>query len=185
MQIPAGDERRLRIAGDAYNFIEGEVRPFLVAGGRLWSKGSQGYPRQLRQRLHGLDAAHPVTFATPDAMSLDRSQRVVEHVVPMKRIAIEIVDPRQADPRSNTTAEPIAGGPASSPEHLLMIFDQLLVKCWVTAAEHDRLNRTGPSFQWDAPDGDGWARYRQAGVAAHPLTSSGELSLDSSAPHDE
>lgn len=145
MQIPTDDERRLRIAGDAYNFIESEVRPFLAAGGRLWSKGSQGYPRQLRQRLNGLDAAHQVTFATQDAMRLDRSERVVEHVVPMKRIAIELVDPRQADPRSNTTAEPIAGGPASSSEHLLLIFDQLLVKCWVTAAEHDRLNRAGPS----------------------------------------
>jgi hypothetical protein len=185
MQIPTGDERRLRIAGVAYNFIESEVRPFLAAGGRLWSKGSQAYPRQLRQRLHGLDAAHQVKFATEDAMRLNREERVVEHVVPMKRIAIEIVDQRQADPRSNTRAEPIAGGPASSPEHLLRIFDQLLVKCWVTAAEHDRLNRTGPSFQWDAPDGDGWARYRQAGVVAHPLTASGELSLDSSAPHGE
>ncbi len=185
MQIPGGDERRLRIAGDAYDFIESEVRPFLATGGRLWSKGSRGYPRRLRQKLHGLDAAHPVTFATQDAMRLERRQRVVEHVVPIKRIAIEIVDPRQADPRSNTMAEPIAGGPASSPEHLVMVFDQLLVKCWVTADEHDRLNRTGPSSQWDAPDGDGWARYRQAGVVAHPLTAAGELSLDSSTPHHE
>lgn len=185
MQIPAGDERRLRIAGEAYDFIEGEVRPFLASCGRLWSKGSRGHPRQLRQRLQGLDAAHPVTFATRDAMSLERSQRVVEHVIPTKRIAIEIVDPRQADPRSNAMAEPIVGGPASSPEHLVMIFDQLLVKCWVTAEEHDRLNRTSSSFQWDTPDGDGLARYRQAGVVAHPLTAFGELSLDSSAPHPE
>ena len=185
MRIPTGDERRLRIARDAYEFIEGEVRPFLAAGGRLWSKGSRGYPRRLRQRLQGLDAAHPVLFATQDAMRLDRSQRIVEHVVPMKRIVIEIVDPHQADPRSNRVADPIAGGPAISPEHLILIFDQLLEKCWVTADEHDRLNRTGPSFQWDAPDGDGWSRYRQAGVAAYRLTAYGELPRDLPTPHRE
>jgi hypothetical protein len=185
MRIPTGDERRLRIARDAYAFIEGEVRPFLAAGGRLWSKGSRGYPSRLRQRLQGLDAVHPVLFATQDAMRLDRSQRIVEHVVPMKRIVIEIVDPLQADPRSNRVADPIAGGPAISPEHLILIFDQLLEKCWVTADEHDRLNRTGPSFQWDAPDGDGWSRYRQAGVAAHRLTADGELPHDLPTRHRE
>lgn len=175
MQTSGVDERRLRIAKDAYDFIEGEVRPFLDAGGRLWSKGSLGYPARLRIMLQGLDAIHAVNFATSDAMQLDRDRRIVEHVVPMKRIVIEIVDPRQADPRSNRVAEPIAGGPASSPEHLLAIFDQILVKCWVTSEEHDRLNRTGASFQWDAPDGDGWARYTQAGVAAYPLDSNGDL----------
>ncbi len=169
MRIPSGDERRLRIATEAYEFIEGEVRPFLAAGGRLWSKGSLGYPARLRQMLQGLDSAHPVTFATHDAMRLDPGQRVVEHVVPVKRIVIELVDPGQADPRSNTAAEPLAGGPAISPEHLIVIFDQLLLKCWVTAEEHERLNRIGPSFQWDAPNGDGWARYRMAGVKAQPL----------------
>lgn len=178
MRTPIGDERRLRIATEAYEFIEAEVRPFLAAGGRLWSKGSRRYPRLLRQMLQGLDAAHTVTFATHDAMRLDRSQRVVEHVVPMKRIVVEIVDPGQADPRSNSMVEPIVGGPAISPEHLIAIFDQLLVKCWVTSDEHDRLNRTGPSFQWDAPGGDGWARYRQAGVEAYPLASNGDLTRD-------
>lgn len=178
MRTPVGDERRIRIATEAYEFIDGEVRPFLVAGGQLWSKGSRGYPRRLRQMLQGLDAAHSVDFATHDAMRLDRSQRIVEHVVPMKRIVVEIVDPRQADPRSNSTVVPIAGGPATSPEHLILIFDRLVVKCWVTAEEHDRLNRTGPSFQWDAPDGDGWARYRQATVTALRLTAHGDLARD-------
>lgn len=178
MRIPSGDERRLRVAMVAYQFIEGEVRPFLAAGGRLWSKGSRGYPSRLRQMLQGLNDAHAVEFATHDAMQLDRSLRIVEHVTPMKRIVVEIVDPAQADPRSNSVADPIAGGPATSPEHLISIFDRLLVKCWVTADEHDRLNRTGPSFQWDAPDGDGWARYSQAGVAAYRLRANGDLLSD-------
>lgn len=177
-ELPSVDQRRLWIAKEAYEFIEGEVRPFLAAGGRLWSKGSQGYPRRLRQMLQGLDRAHTVTFATHEAMLLDRSQRKVEHVVPMKRIVVEIVDPGQADPRSNSVVDPIAGGPATSPEDLLSIFDRLLVKCWVTGDEHDRLNRAGRSFQWDAPDGDGWSRYRQAGVIAYRLTVSGDLDRD-------
>lgn len=96
----------------------------------------------------------------------------------MKRIVIEIVDPRQADPRSNTRTTSIAGGPASSPEELLAIFDRLLVKCWVTSEEHDRLNVAGRSLQWDAPDGDGWARYEQAGVVAYRLTPSGQMIRD-------
>lgn len=102
-------------------------------------------------------------------MRLDLVERVVEHVVPMKRIVIEIVDPGQADPRSNSASRAIADGPATSPEHLIRIFDELLVKCWVTKEEHNLLNRTGRSFQWDAPGGDGWARYRAAGVVARPL----------------
>lgn len=128
--------------------------------------------------LEGLDRSHTVTFATQDAMLIDVGLRKVEHVVPMKRIVIEIVAPDQADPRSNSVTAPIAGGPATSPEDLISIFDRLLVKCWVTGDEHDRLNRAGRSFQWDAPDGDGWSRYRQAGVTAYPLTASGDLDRD-------
>lgn len=169
MNSSSGDDRRLRVAVQAFDLIQSEARPFLAAGGRLWSKGSGRYPSRLRQILRGLDKDHEVTYATQDAMQLPRNQRVVEHVIPIKRIIIEIVDPRQADPRSNTHQEPIAGGPATSPEHLISIFDRLLQKCWVTQDEHDRLNRAGRSLQWDAPDGDGWARYRLSGVVAHRL----------------
>ncbi len=162
-------DRRLQIAATAYKLIEAEVRPHLHTGSRLWSKGSAGYPTRLRKILAPLDDAHPVTFATDAAMSLDRRERVVEHVMPVKRLIIELVDPRQADPRVNGSFEPIAGGPATSPEHLLSIYDQLLQKCWVTPDEHARLNRAARSTQWDAPNGDGWARYRAAGVVAHAL----------------
>lgn len=65
--------------------------------------------------LSGLDSAHSVTFATPDSLKLDLVERVVEHVVPMKRIVIEIVDPSEADPRSNSSSTAIANGPATSP----------------------------------------------------------------------
>lgn len=163
------DERRLRIATEVHDLVDSEVRPHLAVGGNLWTKGSRGYPSRLRHMLRGLDDVHDVRFATHDAMQLDLAERVVEHVIPFKRIIVEIVDPSQADPRSNTLQEPIAGGPATSPEHLLPIFDKLVQKCWVTKDEHDRLNRAGRSFQWDAPDGDGWARYRLAGVVAYPL----------------
>ncbi|MFF2371822.1 hypothetical protein [Agromyces sp. NPDC058110] len=163
------DERRIRIATKAFNLIESEVRPLLATGGRLWSKGSGGYPSRLRQILRGLDKAHGVTYATHDAMELPPGQRRVEHVIPVKRIIIEIVDPSQADPRSNTQSAPIAGGPAASPTHLIAIYDRLVQLCWVTPEEHDRLNRAERSFQWDAPDGDGWSRYRLAGVVAHRL----------------
>lgn len=128
--------------------------------------------------LQGLDSAHVATFTTVDSMRRDGLHRIVEHVVPMKRIVVEIVDPRQADPRSNSNAEPIAGGPAMSVEHLILIFDQLLVKCWVTADEHYRLNRTGPSFQRDATEGYGWSRFAQGGVLAHRLTANGDLPED-------
>lgn len=175
MRIPGDDKHRLRIANLAYDIIDNEVRPFLDAGGLLWSKGSRGYPSRLRRVLAPLDSAHSVTYATVDAMQVEREERVVEHVVPMKRIVIELVDPSQADPRSNQTTAAIAGGPATSPEHLILIFDKLLVKCWVTAEEHNLLNRTARSFQWDAPEGDGWARYRAAGVTAYPLDGNGQL----------
>jgi len=121
-----------------------------------------------------LDKAHVVTFATHDPMLLDSSQRQIEHVVPMKRIVIEIVDPGQADPRSNSRFDAIAGGPATSPEDLIAVFDRLLVKYWVTAELHDRLNRAGRSLQWDTPDGDGWSRYRLAVVTAYRLTANGD-----------
>jgi hypothetical protein len=168
------DHERLEIASRAFELIDAEIRPFLAVGGQLWTKGSNGYPARLRQILRGLDKAHRVTFATHEAMQLHPENRVVEHVIPMKRIVIEIIDPSQADPRSNSNNAPIADGPAQSPQHLITIFDTLLQKCWVTPTEHERLNRAGRSFQWDAPDGDGWARYRSAGIEAYSLDETGE-----------
>ncbi|MGK0721935.1 hypothetical protein [Leucobacter sp. W1478] len=170
--------RHLQIAEEAFDLIENEIRPFLADGGRLWTKGSKGYPSQVRRLLRGLDVTHNVTHATLDALELEESQRIVEHVIPMKRIIIEIIDPTQADPRSNSTNGPIAGGPAQSPAHLLSIFEALLQKCWVTASEHDRLNRAGRSHQWDAPGGNGWDRYRQAGVVAHRIDTNEDLTPD-------
>lgn len=163
------DEFRRQVAAQAFDLVETEIRPFLAAGGRLWTKGSRGYPTQLRRLLERLEVDCPVAYTTEDAMLLPERMRVVEHVLPMKRIVVEIVDPRQVDPRSNQDARSLAGGPAMSPEHLIAVFDRLLVKCWVTKHEHDRLNRAGRSAQWDAPNGDGWLRYELAGVAVRPV----------------
>ncbi len=160
---------RLQPATRVYQFIEEEVRPFLAAGGTLHTKGSRGYPTKLRTMLLWLDATVPITHATTAALLLPLQQRQVEHVFPVKRVAVEMVDPSKADPRSNTSFAPIANGPANSPEHLLDIFDRLWIKCWITPDEHGRLNTCVPSAQWDAPNGDGWARYRLAGVVAMPL----------------
>jgi hypothetical protein len=162
---------RNAIAAEAFELIEQEVRPFISDGGLLWTKGSRGYPTRLRKLLEKLDIDSPVSYATDAALLLPVRERVVEHVLPMKRIVIEIVDPGQADPRSNTSKAPIADGPAVSPEHLIKIFDQLLEKCWVTKEEHDRLNSADKSMQWDAPNGDGWARYKLANVTPNSLQS--------------
>lgn len=159
-------ERRLAIAEAAYRLVENEARPHLARGGNLHTKGSGAYPAKLRTLLSPLDRAIPVTYATEAALAIDIKRRCVEHVLPLKRIAVEIIDPSKADPRLNTLFAPLAGGPATSPEHLLEIFDALILKCWVTPEEHTRLNQAGESLQWDAPDGDGWERYRRANVVA-------------------
>jgi hypothetical protein len=165
--------RRLRIAEKAYRFVEDEARPYLRSGGNLHTKGSGGYPAELRKLLAPLDRIAQVTHATVAAWALEKEHRCVEHVVPMKRIAVEIIDPTKADPRCNTRFDPIAGGPATSPQHLLEIFDRLVLKCWVTDEEHSRLNQAARSMQWDAPNGDGWARYARAGVVAQLISAFG------------
>lgn len=71
------DERRLRIATAAYRLVVAEVRPHIASGGRLWSKGSRGYPSGLRRMLSGLDSARAVSFGTRDAMRLPASDREV------------------------------------------------------------------------------------------------------------
>ena len=163
------DELRLAIATKAFQLIDEEVRPFIAEGGQIWTKGSRGYPTRMRKLLEKLDVDIPVSHATKEALLLPVGQRIVEHVLPMKRIVIEIIDPNQADPRSNTSNAPIYEGPATSPRHLIEIFDHLLTKCWVTRAEHDRLNTAAKSLQWDAPNGNGWLRYERASVIPYPL----------------
>jgi hypothetical protein len=156
--------RRAAIAAAAWEWIENCVHLHLHAGGSLHSKGSGGLPATFRQRFLGRLDTGCVRYATPAALERPVAERVVEHVIPLKRIAIEIFDPALADPRSNTLFDPLAGGPARSPEDVLRIFDTLCAKCWVTKEEHARLNRAAASLQWDAPNGDGWARYRAAGL---------------------
>lgn len=165
------DEFRYKVALEAFEMIEQEIRPFLAEGGQLWTKGSRGYPTRMRKLLEKLDFDCPIGYATEDALLLPVKERIVEHVLPMKRIVIEIIDPSQADPRSNTSKLPISEGPATSPKHLIEIFDFLLEKCWVTKEQHDRLNVAAKSMQWDAPDGNGWARYELANVIAYSLES--------------
>lgn len=178
MSIQSDSERRRRIARIAFALIEDEVRPFLAPRRSLVVQGFERLPSSAPsdastagQCSHGhlrntvRDAARARSTSRracrPDEANSGRDRR-----------------PRQADPRSNTDITPIAGGPATSPEHVLSIFDRLLVKCWVTPDEHVRLNRAGRSFQWDAPDGDGWSRYRQAAVVAYRLSATGEMSDD-------
>jgi len=164
-------DRRMQIAERAYRFIEDEVRPHLRRGGNLHTKGSNGYPGKLRRMLAGLDKTPP-THVSLAAKAADLENCQIEHVIPWKRIIVELVDPAACDDRINTSKQPIAGGPASSPQQLLHIFDQLAKeKCWVTKDEHRRLNTVIPSSQWDAPDGDGWKRYGLAGIEVIPLSS--------------
>jgi hypothetical protein len=165
------DEFRYKVALEAFELIEQEIRPFIAEGGNLWTKGSRGYPTRMRKLLEKLDVDCPIGFATEEAMLLPVKERIVEHVLPMKRIVIEIIDPGQADPRSNTNKLPISAGPATSPTHLIEIFDILLEKCWVTKEEHERLNNAAKSMQWDAPNGNGWARYELANVIPYSLES--------------
>ena len=165
------DEFRYKVALEAFEIIEQEIRPFLAEGGQLWTKGSRGYPTRMRKLLEKLDVDSPVRYATEDALLLPVKERIVEHVLPMKRIVIEIIDPEQADPRSNTNNLPISVGPATSPKQLIEIFDSLLEKCWVTKEQHDRLNSAAKSMQWDAPNGNGWVRYELANVIANSLES--------------
>ena len=165
------DDFRYKVALEAFEIIEQEIRPFLAEGGQLWTKGSRGYPTRMRKLLEKLDVDSPVSYATEDALLLPVKERIVEHVLPMKRIVIEIIDPGQADPRSNSSKLPISAGPATSPKQLIEIFDTLLEKCWVTKEQHDRLNGAAKSMQWDAPNGNGWVRYELANVIAYPLES--------------
>lgn len=141
-----------------------EGRALLAAGGRLYTKGSQGIPQRLRSVfLQRIDATIPVTLATQAGREASDHEIAIEHLVPMKRIAIEIIDPSAHDPRTGGANVELLG-PAVDIEHAEEIARKLIVKARVTKEEHARLNTAYPSFQWDAPAADGRARYRAAGI---------------------
>ncbi len=79
---------RMGVAITAWQWIEQNVRPHLAAGGGLHSKGSNGLPAEFRRRFLSRLESGEVRFATPSALALPVGERKVEHVVPMKRIAI-------------------------------------------------------------------------------------------------
>jgi len=154
---------------EAWEAIVLPARAHLAAGGNLHTKGSGGWPKRLRTYLDRVDRLVPFTLASDAAMALPVAERIREHVMPMKRIAIEIIDPSACDPRANTRRDAIAGGPARDAQHMEEIALRLIRKAWVTREEHRRLNLAGASFQWDAPDGDGLERYRRAGVEVREI----------------
>lgn len=159
-----------RIAQEAWLYIETVARPFVLAGGRLWTKtlGFSGTnpASRLRRMLQPLDQLTPATFTTVAAMEpgavLER-----EHVMPLKRIAIEMIDPMQGDPRCRS--DRVLIGRAESPEDVLRIYRELAVISVVTKAEHAKLNSAHPSSKWDAWEGDWRQRYARAGIEVIPI----------------
>ena len=141
-----------------------EGRDILAKGGRLYSQGSNGVPSRLRRYLlSDVDKDVPVTLTTASARCASPSDLVIEHIVPMKRIAIEIIDPEAHDPRTGGNS-PQTLGPARNIDHAREIAATMIEKAYVTREEHSRLNAQSASYQWDAPGGDGHARYRGAGI---------------------
>ncbi|WP_420380875.1 hypothetical protein [Marivita sp.] len=85
---------------DAWEIIL-EGRALLAGGGRLHTKGSHGIPQRLRSIfLKRIDAAIPVSLTTQAAIEAPSEETAIEHLVPMKRIAIVIIDPAAHDPRT-------------------------------------------------------------------------------------
>ena len=157
------DRRRAALA--AMRFIETRARPHLAAGKPLHTKGSDGLPTLFREKYFPpLVHDGRVRFATPSALARPEDERIVEHVWPVKWIFIELTDPGAHDPRSGPRRTEVLG-PAADPDHLLAIVDRFLIPCWVSPAEHHVLDTAGPATRWSAPGGDGWARYRAAGIA--------------------
>lgn len=141
-----------------------EGRSIVASGGRLHSKGSNRVPARLRQALiTRIDRRVAVTLTSEAARNADPADVVVEHVIPIKRIAIEIIAPEAHDPRTGGRAKTTLG-PARDLAHAEQIAGKMLIKAYVTRAEHDRLNTASRSFQWDAPAGNGMARYQAAGI---------------------
>lgn len=151
-----------RAAKLAYDFVVTVARPHISAGGVMHTKGSKGIPSELRKLIAPIDRCIMPSWTTPAARASE--ELIVEPVIPLKRVCVKLINPASADPRCNTRFNSIAGGPATSPAHLLEICQSLIEKCLVTRLEHSALNRISKSFQWDTPSGDGWARYRAAGL---------------------
>ncbi|MXU65912.1 hypothetical protein [Oceanomicrobium pacificus] len=148
---------------DAWDIIV-EGRAIVASGGRLFSKGSNRVPTRLRQAfIARIDREIAVTLTSQAARQADTADVVVEHVIPIKRIVIEVIAPEAHDPRTGGRAMTRLG-PARDLAHAERIAREMLTKAYVTRAEHDRLNIASQSFQWDAPAGDGMARYRVAGI---------------------
>lgn len=153
---------------DAWGLIL-KGRAILASGGSLHSKGSQAIPSRLRQVfLQPIDATIPIKLTTKAAKEADPEDVVVEHLVPMKRVAIEIIDPTAHDPRTGGKNADVVG-PAIDIKHAEEIARKLITKALVTKEEHAKLNLAHPSFQWDAPAGDGLARYQAAGIELFAL----------------
>ena len=160
----------LRIAHVAFEYIETVARPYIRAGGRLWTKtpGLTGEQpaTHLRKLLKPLDDTVPIRFTTTAAMTpgaiTDR-----EHALPVKRIAIEMIDPMQGDPRCGSNRVLI--GRAESPEDVISIYRALAVVVLVTKAEHARLGKAHRSSAWDALGGDWRRRYAAAGIVVAPF----------------
>jgi hypothetical protein len=140
-----------------------EGRQILTSGGTLFSKGSNKVPSRLRKCfLDRIDKSIPITFESRAARE-PGAKTHIEHMVPMKRVAIEIIDPSGHDPRTvDGGAEGL--GPARNLEHAEEIARKLIVKAFVTEDEHKQLNRSGRSQQWDTAKGDPMKRYRDCGI---------------------
>jgi hypothetical protein len=167
-----------RIAERAWRFIEDEARPYVRRGGRLWTKtrGFHGVnpATTLRDILKPLDNRIPATFTTlaaakPGAL-VDR-----EHAMPVKRIAIEMIDPMQGDPRCHS--DRILVGAAEGPEDILRVYHALAVVVMVSRAEHARLAKAHASSRWDAWEGDWRKRYEMAGLEVLPINHAGDNDL--------
>lgn len=98
-------------------------RAIIDAGGRLYSKGSKGISRRLRVAfLDNIDATIPATLTSLAAKTAPAEQVVIEHLIPMKRIAIEIIDPAGHDPRTGGDAPETIGPPFSEQPHNPQVF---------------------------------------------------------------
>ena len=145
--------------------LEGRAR--IAEGFHMHTKGSGGVPRRLRSELlDKIEKRVKPKYISEGAVADPAANREREHVIPMKRIAIEIIDPEAHDPRSGGGPAKLLG-PARDLEHAIEIAREMLVVALVTKDEHRRINKHGGSMQWDAPGGDGLDRYSKAGVALH------------------